>query len=286
MPPSTLITPAELAPHLADPTWAIFDCRHQLQDLAYGRRAFDQGHIPGARFADLGTDLAGPVRPDTGRHPLPDLGVFGRWLGAQGVGPGRQVVAYDDAGGAIAARLWWMLRYLGHEAVAVLDGGLDRWLREGHRVVQGPPVLSPTRFAPRPDPRMVASLAEVMALSRERRGVLVDARSAERHRGEVEPIDPRAGHIPGAINLPFADNLGPDGCFLPAEVLRTRFAAALGGAPAASIHACGSGVTACHNLLAMTAAGLPTGRLFVGSWSLWSKRPECPVALGAGSDPG
>jgi thiosulfate/3-mercaptopyruvate sulfurtransferase len=277
---TTLISPADLAAHLADPEWIVFDCRHQLQDPAYGHRVYAASHIPGARFADTKTDLAGPIRPDSGRHPLPGTDGFAAWLGEQGVGKGTQVVAYDEQSGAFAARLWWMLRYLGHEPAAVLDGGLARWTREGRPVSSDLPRPAPARFSPRPDARRVASLEEVAALSKARKGVLVDARGGERYRGEQEPIDARAGHIPGAINLPFAGNLAPEGTFLPPERLRERFAGALGADPAGSIHYCGSGVTACHNILAMAIAGLAPGRLFVGSWSLWSKDPSRPAALG------
>ena len=276
----TLIVPADLAPRLGDPAWIAFDCRHQLQDKAYGERMYRASHIPGARFADMDADLSSPIRPDTGRHPLPDPLRFAAWLGEQGVGPASQIVAYDDSQGAFAARLWWMARYLGHTRVAVLDGGFARWMREGRPVSTEVPRPVPARLSAQPDPRQLAKLPEVETASRTRRAVLVDARVGERYRGEQEPLDPRAGHIPTAINLPYAENLQPDGTFLPAQRLRERFAGRLGADPGASIHYCGSGVTACHNLLAMAVAGLPPGRLFVGSWSLWSKYPGRPAATG------
>lgn len=278
MPWTTLISPAALATHLGDPQWVVFDCRHQLQDKEYGHRAYAASHIPGARFADVDADLSGPIRLDTGRHPLPDVEAFAAWLGRQGVES--QVVAYDDQSGAFAARLWWMLRYMGHPAVAVLDGGWAGWTRAGYPVTGDLPRPVSTRFLARPDPRMLASLEEVAALSGRRSGVLVDARAGERYRGEREPIDPKPGHIPGAINLPFSDNLAADGTFLPPDRLGERWRGAVGADPAASVHYCGSGVTACHNLLAMAVAGLAPGRLFVGSWSLWSKDPHRPVATG------
>jgi thiosulfate/3-mercaptopyruvate sulfurtransferase len=280
MPWTTLISPAELADRITDPRWVVFDCRHQLQDKAYGHRVYAASHIPGARFADVDADLSAPIRPDSGRHPLPDMDSFAAWLGGQGVGSGTQVVAYDDQTGAFAARLWWMIRYLGHEAVAVLDGGMARWTREGRLVTSAVPHPTPARFFARPDDSLLASLDMVAAQSHRRTGVLVDARGGERYRGEQEPIDPTPGHIPGAINLPFGDNLAPDGTFLPPERLRKRFERPLGANPEDSIHYCGSGVTACHNLLAMAVAGLPPGRLFVGSWSLWCKDRSRPVALG------
>jgi thiosulfate/3-mercaptopyruvate sulfurtransferase len=277
---TTLIAPADLAPHLGDPAWIVFDCRHQLQDKAYGHRVYAASHLPGARFADMDADLSAPIRPDTGRHPLPEIAAFAAWLGQQGVTPATQVVAYDDSQGSFAARLWWMLRYLGHGKVAVLDGGLARWMREQRPVSADVPHPA---FAPpypaQPDTQMLADLREVEAVSKGRLGALVDARAGERYRGEQEPIDPRAGHIPGAVNLPFGENLNADGTFLAPEQLRGRFAR-LGQGPA-SIHYCGSGVTACHNLLALAVAGLPPGRLFVGSWSLWSKDPARPAATGA-----
>ncbi len=276
---TALVAPADLAPRLSDPAWVVFDCRHQLQDKGYGHRVYAASHIPGARFADTDQDLAGPIRPDTGRHPLPDMERFSTWLGAQGVTPGSQVVAYDDSQGAFAARLWWMLLYLGHKNVAVLDGGFARWTREGHPVTTEVPKAKTTRYPLRTQPKLLAELGEVAALSKGHRGILVDARAGERYRGEQEPIDAKAGHIPGAINLPFAGNLNTDGTFLHADKLRERLALRLGTEPKASIHYCGSGVTACHNLLAMAAAGLPMGRLFVGSWSLWSKGDR-PVETG------
>jgi len=276
----TLITPTQLAPHLGDPAWIVFDCRHQLNDKAYGERVYRAAHIPGARFADMETHLSATIRLDTGRHPLPDPDRFGAWLGEQGVGPDSQAVAYDDSQSAFAARLWWMLRQLGHERVAVLDGGFARWTREGRAVSADAPRPVAARFTARPQQQQLASVQEVEALSRGRRAVLVDARAGERYRGELEPLDPRAGHIPGAINLPYSGNLQSDGTFLTPERLRGRFAGRLGADPGASVHYCGSGVTACHNLLAMAVAGLPPGRLFVGSWSLWSKDPGRPAATG------
>jgi thiosulfate/3-mercaptopyruvate sulfurtransferase len=277
----TLVTPAQLATRLTDAECVVFDCRHQLQDKAYGARVYASGHIPGARFADIDHDLSAPIRPDTGRHPLPAVDSFLAWLGAQGVTPRHQVVAYDDSQGAFAARLWWMLRQLGHRDVAVLDGGYARWTREGRAVSVDVPKPKPAGYPARINAAAYAELAEVVALSRNGGGALVDARGGERYRGEQEPIDPQAGHIPGAVNLPYTENLNPDGTFLPPARLRERLLGALGsGDPATSVHYCGSGVSACHNLLAMAVAGLPPGRLFVGSWSLWSKDPARPIAIG------
>ena len=276
-----LISPEELQPHLAASGWVVFDCRHALRDPESGARAYREAHIPGARFAHLERDLSGKVGPGTGRHPLRDIGAFCAWLAAQGVNPASQVVAYDADQGAFAARLWWMLRSLGHPHVAVLDGGLARWRREGRATDNQVPLPRLGTFDGSPNPRMVAELPEVEALSRASEGVLFDARGAERYRGESEPIDPKPGHIPGAANLPFTGNLRPDGAFLPAAALKERFRAALGGVPSGkTVHYCGSGVSACHNLLALAVAGLEPGRLYVGSWSQWCQDPRRAVATG------
>lgn len=276
-----LITPQALAAHLDDPQWIVFDSRHQLTDPAYGRAAYAAGHVPGARFADLDHDLCGPIGPGTGRHPLPDWGVFCDWLGQQGVRPDHRVVVYDDSHGAYAARLWWMLRALGHAEVAVLDGGFARWTREGLPTDTAVPEPTPARYEAQPQAAWLAPLEEVQRRLGDPALLLVDARAAERYRGETEPIDPRAGHIPGAINLPFADNVNGDGVFLPPERLRAKLLRAYGShPPAETVHYCGSGVSACHNLLAHAAAGLPLGRLYAGSWSQWCADAARPAELG------
>jgi thiosulfate/3-mercaptopyruvate sulfurtransferase len=277
----TLISPAELEPRLDDPAFVIFDCRHQLGDKDYGKRAYAEGHIPGARLADMDERLAGPAAPGSGRHPLPDLAAFARWLGEQSVGEATQAVAYDDGNGVMAARLWWMLRYLGHGAVAVLEGGLTRWKKERRALDERRPRPAPALFTPRIDERLRVSLEELLSLYRDRSVLLVDARGAERFEGRSESIDPVAGHIPGAANHPFAGNLTPEGDFLPPDRLRARLLASFAGTPPEhTIHYCGSGVSACHNLLAMAAAGLPMGRLYVGSWSQWCADPARPVETG------
>lgn len=276
-----LIAPEHLAPHLADPDWVVADCRHTLTDPAYGRNAYGAAHVRGAVFADLDHDLCGPIGAGTGRHPLPDWEVFCAWLGRQGVRPESTVVAYDDGNGAFAARLWWMMRCLGHERVAVLDGGFARWVREGRPTDVEPPTRTPTTYRAQPDVAQLVPLEALQAHLHDPALLLVDARAADRYRGETEPIDPRAGHIPGAINLPYAENVNGDGTFLPPERLRQRLLAAYGGsAPERTVHYCGSGVTACHNLLAQAVAGLPPGRLYAGSWSQWCADPERPAELG------
>ena len=270
---STLITPLELASNLEQPQLRILDCRASLQNLAAGRELYDRAHVPGARFADLLQDLSGPIVAGvTGRHPLPAVETFVRKLRGWGIGNASQVVAYDDAGGAFAARLWWMLRWLGHDAVAVLDGGFPAWEAEGRAVTAERPLVEVGDFTARPRAELLADATEVAEpLSTPRK--LFDARAPERYRGDVEPIDPVAGHIPGALNLPFAENL-KDGRFRSPAELRQRFAGALGETqPEDAIVYCGSGVTACHDVLAFAHAGLPLPKLYAGSWSEWITDP-------------
>ena len=261
---------------MGEPELAIVDCRASLQDPAAGRAAYAEAHLPRAVFADLLEDLSGPIVPgQTGRHPLPSVAVLVEKLQGWGIGQHSQVVVYDDASGAFAARLWWLLRWLGHEAVALLDGGLAAWLAAGQPVTREVPLRSVGNFTPRPQPRLLADAAELLQSAPRK---IFDARAPERFRGEVEPIDPVAGHIPGAQNLPFAANLR-DGRFLPPAELRAGLDAALAGtAPEAAITYCGSGVTACHNVLAFAHAGLPLPRLYAGSWSEWITDRSRPVA--------
>ena len=279
---NTLIDVNTLHAHLNDPHWVVVDCRFNLMDAEAGRRAYRESHLPGARYAHLDEDLSSPITPTTGRHPLPDPGQLARKLGEWGIGPETQVVAYDDMGGMLAAaRLWWLVRWLGHERVAVLDGGFPAWQRAGLPLTAELPTAQPATFTAQPNDRLWLTTAQVLALSPE--NVVLDARGAARFRGEMEPIDPVAGHIPGAVNLPTENNLTADGRFLPQAELRARFAAALGERPpTAVVHSCGSGVTACHNLLAMEAAGLRGSRLYAGSWSEWIRDPGRPVATGTG----
>jgi thiosulfate/3-mercaptopyruvate sulfurtransferase len=277
---ATLVDTATLAAHLDDPRWIVFDCRHDLARPDAGREAYLESHIPGARFLHMDEDLSGPVSGRNGRHPLPDPAAFAAKLGAAGVGPDSQVVAYDEQAGATAARLWWMLRWLGHAAVAVLDGGLAKWRREERPETAALPRVVPARFEPRPRPHTV-DVGFVAAHLQDPGTRLVDARSAERYRGEAEPIDPVAGHIPGSVNRFVRENLGPGGVFKPAAELRAEWQRLLAGAPAEGVvHSCGSGVAACHNLLAMEIAGLPGSRLYAGSWSEWCADPRRPVAVG------
>ncbi len=269
---TTLITPAALAARLNEPALIIFDCRFSLADTERGRRTYAEAHIPGAIYVHLNEDLCGPIIPGaTGRHPLPDVGAFARQLGEWGVGPGVQVVAYDDTGGSIAARLWWMLRWLGHEAAAVLDGGWDAWAAEGYPTSSTEERQREGRsFTPRPRPEMLADAAHVCETRKTYEERLFDSRTPERYRGEHEPIDPIAGRIPMAHNAPHADTLTPNGRFRPADELRAHFEALLEDVfPEDAVFYCGSGVTAARNLLAMLHAGLGDGKLYAGSWSEW-----------------
>jgi thiosulfate/3-mercaptopyruvate sulfurtransferase len=278
---STLITPAELAPHLGDPAWAIVDCRFDLFHVEWGQQAYRAAHIPGAVYAHLDRDLSGPKTGRNGRHPLPDWNVFMRRLGEWGIGPGVQVVAYDQDSGMYASRLWWMLRYLGHPAVAVLDGGLARWQREGQPAASGEERRAPAAFAGRPRPEMIATAADVDRLRQDPAYAVLDARSPERFRGETEPLDPVAGRIPGARNHFSNDSLQADGTFLPPESLRARLLERLGGVPPENVVSyCGSGVAACQNLLALEVAGLPGGRLYPGSYSEWCADPARAIGRG------
>lgn len=276
----TLISVGDLAGHLNDSDWCVVDCRHDLANPAFGREAYLDGHIPGALFLPLDEDLSGPRTGANGRHPLPDPIVLAGRLGACGIGRNTQVVAYDDAGGMYAARLWALLRWLGHDRVAVLDGGYRAWCDDARPVTGHVRQPTPCEFEARIQPMMV-SVAEVLSHLNEPSMLIVDARSPDRFRGENETLDPVGGHIPGAINRFFRDNLAADGRFKPAAELRSAFISVLAGRePGSLVHQCGSGVTACHNLLAMEHAGLPGSRLYAGSWSEWCADPGRPIAGG------
>jgi thiosulfate/3-mercaptopyruvate sulfurtransferase len=277
----SLIDVDSLQDLLGKPHLAVVDCRFDLMHPEAGRQAYLAGHIPGARYADLNRDLSAPIGPHTGRHPLPAPDAFATRLGAMGIGNDTQVVAYDDANGSIAARLWWMLRWLGHGAVAVLDGGLKAWTGHGGALESGETTSHAEHFIPVVDAKSVVSTAELEHVLRDPKAVLVDARSPERYAGTVEPIDPVAGHIPGAVNHPFTASLGTDGRFLPAAELERRWQERLPGGNLENLVAmCGSGVTACHQLLSLEVAGLTGGKLYAGSWSEWIRDPRRPVARG------
>ena len=277
---STLVETAELAPHLGDPRLVIVDVRHDLADSAFGEAAYAKSHIPGAVFAHVDRDLSAPRSPHSGRHPLPTPEAAAKLFGRLGIGATKQVVAYDQGNGVYASRLWWMLRWLGHDSVAVLDGGFAKWMREGRPVSTDVPHVAPAKFvATNVLPTVNAT---GIAASLPRHGLLLlDARTAERYRGDAEPIDSVAGHIPGALNRPYTRNIHDDGTFRSPRELRSEFEGMLHGrAPDDLVHYCGSGVTACHNLLAMTIAGYPLTRLYPGSWSEWITDRRRPIAKG------
>ena len=276
-----LVSTESLAAHLSDPDWIVFDVRHDLAYPDKGRAAWQAAHVPGAYFMHLDADLSGAKTGANGRHPLPPAGDFAARMNRCGVAPGRQVVVYDDGGGSFAVRLWWMLRWLGHDRVSLLDGGFAAWKRENRPLDAQVPAAREGKFVPRPMEGATVDTATVAAKLRTPDMVLVDARAATRFMGENETLDPVAGHIPGAINRFWQHNLGHDGRFLPPEELRAEFLEELGEvAPSRVVHSCGSGVTACHNLFAMELAGLGGSRLYPGSWSEWCSDPARPVATG------
>jgi thiosulfate/3-mercaptopyruvate sulfurtransferase len=284
--PETLIAPAALATHLAARDWVIIDCRFDLARPDWGAQAFASGHIPRALYAHLDRDLSGPVTPQSGRHPLPEVATLAGTLGRFGIDATMQVVAYDQGSGAFAARLWWLLRWLGHTSVAVLDGGFAAWERAGLPVSREAFTPAARRFEAHADGALLCRGAEVAAALASGTlasgaTLLVDARSADRFAGENETIDAVAGHIPGARNHPFATNHDAQGRFLPAAQLRSAWQRTLGGrSPQQLIAMCGSGVTACHNLLALEVAGLSGARLYAGSWSEWIRDPAHAIARG------
>ena len=275
---TTLVDAATLRAHLDDPSWRVVDVRHQLADPAQGERAYAEGHIPGAFFLHCDRDLSGPPSGSNGRHPLPDPLRLAARLGEIGIGPQTQVVVYDDAQGMIAGRLWWLLRWLGHDRVALLDGGLQAWQDAGGILTDILPTAQAEVFVPGAgiapvDADYVLERLETPQMH------LVDARSPDRFRGENETLDPVGGHIPGAVNRFFRDNLQADGRFKPAAQLRAEWLAVLAGAlPEQVVHQCGSGVSACQSMLAMEIAGLPGSQLYAGSWSEWSADRGRPVA--------
>lgn len=271
-----LISVGELAERIAEPDLVVCDVRFYLADHDQGRREYEESHVPGARFVDLHSELAGGE--GGGRHPLPAVEDFTTLLGHLGIRPVTFVVAYDSAGGAIASRLWWMLRSIGHGRVAVLDGGFPAWTSSGHPVTADPPAVSPSDYPPAPGWTGVVDI-DAVAQGVELGATVIDARASDRFRGELEPIDSRAGHIPGAINRFHGDNLTADATHRPMVELVERFA----GTGQSPIVYCGSGVTACHNLMVMSMIGLGEARLYPGSWSEWSADPQRSVATGDGS---
>jgi len=274
---STLVSTGELAANLVK--WRVFDCRHDLAKPDLGEEQHKQGHIPGALFAHLDRDLSARKTGKNGRHPLPEPQDFEKWLEKTGLTPKDQAVCYDAGPGAMAARLWWMLRWIGHEKVAVLDGGFAKWTKEGRPVTLDVPLFTPFNYPIRQRPDFSVDIKKVQQLMG--KSLLLDARAPARYRGEQEPIDPVAGRIPGAANRFNMDNLSAEGVFKDKESLRKDFQAILGSRPPSEVvHYCGSGVAACHNLLAMEVAGLKGGKLYAGSWSEWSADPRRPQERG------
>ncbi len=277
---TTLISTQELVNNLDDPNWVIVDCRFGLSDTEQGRRDYQVSHIAGAVYAHLDEDLCAPIIPgQTGRHPLPEIGDFVQTLSHWGIDDKTQVVAYDTLGGSIAVRLWWMLHWLGHQNVAVLNGGWQHWLNENYATQGGIEVNTARTFTPHPQPQLLLQVQDVEKLRTNPTYRIFDSRSAERYRGQNEPFDPVAGHIPGTMSLPFEDNLKEDKSFLAADELKARFEAHIGDIPPErTAFYCGSGVTAIHNILAMAYAGLGFAQLYAGSWSEWITDPNRPVA--------
>ena len=276
-----LVSTETLAAHLDDPDWIVFDTRHDLANTEKGRIAWKAAHLPGAYFMHLDEDLSGTKSGRNGRHPLPPVTDFAARMNRCGVAPGRQVVIYDDGGGSYAVRLWWMLRWLGHGRVALLDGGFAAWKRENRPLDAAVPAPREGKFEPKAAPQATVDANHVATIPGNPATRLLDARAATRFMGEQETLDPVAGHIPGSLNRFWQHNLGYDGRFLTPEELHAEFIELLGdAAPADVIHYCGSGVTACHNLFAMELAGLAGSRLYPGSWSEWCADPSRPVATG------
>jgi len=277
---TTLISAEELAGAIDG--CVVVDCRHDLLDPTIGPRAYAQSHLPGARFLHQDSDLAGRKTGTNGRHPLPDRSALVERLRSIGLGRGQQLVAYDDHGAMYAARLWWLARWLGHTRVAVLDGGMSAWSAAGFPLTAELPAVRRGDFEEGASLAPAVEVESIVGQLGAGRLVVIDARTPERYAGEMEPIDPVAGHIPGALNRPFRSNLRPDGRFKPAEVLRREYEALLAGrAPTEIVHQCGSGVTACHSIVAMELAGLHGSALYPGSWSEWCADPARPVARGS-----
>ena len=276
---TTLISTSELADLQQQKPIVLFDCRFDLNEITAGRDAFDAAHIPGALYAHLEHDLSSRVTASSGRHPLPNVDQFLSWLGNQGVLPDTQVVVYDDMGGAMAARLWWLLKWVGHKAVALLDGGYHKWLSDKLEVTAASFAPMSSEYLATPDDSLWLTSQQVSDALESEEILLVDARRQERYRGDEEPLDLKAGHIPGAMNMPFKDNLGEKGCFRRADDLKKYFSSMLSDTKQI-VHMCGSGVTACHNIIAMEHAGIEGSKLYAGSWSEWITVDTRAIVLG------
>lgn len=278
-----LVSTEELAAHLQDPSWIVFDCRHDLAEAGKGARLYGESHLPGAHFAPVDTALSGEKNGRNGRHPLPAPEDFAAFLSKYGVSGSTRIVAYDDVGGQYAARLWWLARWIGFTRVSLLDGGWPKWAAEKRPLSRETSAVppSPASLPFRPEPSLVWNAEEVARRLQDRGSLVIDARAPERYRGETEPIDRVAGHLPGALNRFFKLNLGADLTFRPPAELRREFGQLLSGRNPADVgHQCGSGITACVNLFAMEYAGLAGSKLYAGSWSEWIADPGRPVAKG------
>lgn len=277
-----IVSTSELAAHLADPDWIILDCQHDLINHAFGRESYAKEHIPGAHFVSMEDDMAGVKTGRNGRHPLPTPDALVATFSRLGITAGRQVVAYDSSQNNYAGRVWWTLRWLGFKSVAVLDGGLGKWKAESRPLTAEVPAPRPASFSGTPDDSMRVSADAILASIGKPGMKVVDARAADRYSGAAETIDPVGGHIPGALLRFWKENINPDGTYKNPEVLRAEFQRLLGSTPPSEVvHQCGSGVSACNNMVAMEMAGLPGARLYVGSWSEWCSDPSRPVATGS-----
>jgi thiosulfate/3-mercaptopyruvate sulfurtransferase len=278
----SLISAAELSRHLNDSGWLVVDCRFDLMNADKGQESYLSAHVPGAFYAHLDHQLSSPITPQTGRHPLPDMVALQDWLGVCGFDGSQQVVAYDDLGGAMAVRLWWLLKALGHDAVALLDGGWQAWKTGGYPVDDRSPQAAAAVYRAEFDGSLVVSTAAVEANLKLEHFTLVDVRTAERFEGVKEPIDPVAGHIPGATNSPLGDNLNAQGYFKSVQEIQELYQPLLEERSVEQlVFMCGSGVTACHSILALVYAGFPMPRVYAGSWSEWIRNPGHPVAVGS-----
>ncbi|MCA3035181.1 MAG: sulfurtransferase [Rhodocyclaceae bacterium] len=277
-----LVSPKTLAAHANDPDWVVFDCRHDLMNPGRGESMYREGHVPGAFFVNLDTDLSGEKTGANGRHPLPSPAAFSAFLARHGVTQHSTLVAYDDVGGQFAARLWWLCRWVGLRNAALLDGGVQRWIASGYTLESALPQARPAPFSGRADASMLTSVDELLPRINRPGLTIIDARAPERYRGDVEPIDPVAGHIPGAVNRFYKENLNADLTMKSPEVLRDAFTN-LVDAGSEVVHQCGSGVTACANIFAMEYAGLTGSRLYDGSWSEWIADPSRPMVVGPAS---
>jgi thiosulfate/3-mercaptopyruvate sulfurtransferase len=277
-----LVSPQTLAAHATDPDWVVFDCRHDLMNAGKGESLYREGHVPGAFFANLDTDLSGEKTGLNGRHPLPSPAAFSAFLARHGVTEHSTVVAYDDVGGQFAARFWWLCRWVGLRSVALLDGGVQHWKASGYAIESAIPQTRPAPFSGHADALMLTSVDELLPRINHPGFTLIDARAPERFRGDVEPIDPVAGHIPGAVNRFYKENLNADLTMKSPEALRDAFAN-LVEAASEVVHQCGSGVTACANIFAMEYAGLTGSRLYAGSWSEWIADSSRPIVQGSAS---